>query len=463
MSISDVVYKKDGRKVPYGTYDGVALLRDPRENDSKEKRQKVKNYIESQGITVWCSCNERSEYKYSKPPICALNPASHDDLHQKDCPESGIYKATAAKCNKAFEEHKDKETGNIYIRATLKLDPARKIHDIAEIIQHQQDENSDIGLSGKRYPKNSVNQNTMTLEALCKKLNMMAFKHLSFHHAFLHYPKLDTDGGEDGKKTLAHQMHWATERIKIKKGNKFLADYKVAEKVAGKWVDKDGFRFIYDFWVDLGQDPYHNNDKDVQHGRLYIPGSSLYPDNKDKDMVVDQAMWDNACQTFEKTWKMHPYDLPEGSEVLLMGFLKKPNVNYLPVLLLVSEYGLLCDSNYEAQFQNAFFSMSNELGWKQKGVHGWKPWAYGYGAYEDKFLEDFIVDIDGCKKKIIVEIYGMNYPEYLERKALKTQIMLANQDRYIYVPWEANDNKRSLDEVMQTLKHHVESIIKERG
>ena len=78
---------------------------------------------------------------------------------------------------------------------------------------------------------------------------------------------------------------------------------------------------------------------------------------------------------------------------------------------------------------------------KEKGVFFYKPFEYGYGAYGDKYLEDGIIEFEGTNKKIVIEVYGRNDEDYLERKDIKSQMLSGKDNIYIYIPWEAYNNE----------------------
>ena len=95
--------------------------------------------------------------------------------------------------------------------------------------------------------------------------------------------------------------------------------------------------------------------------------------------------------------------------------------------LLVNDYGLFSESNYEVQMYNAICEIMNQNRYKEKGVFFYKPFEYGYGAYGDKYLEDGIIEFEETNKKIVIEVYGRNDEDYLERKDIKSH-MLSGKD-----------------------------------
>lgn len=109
--------------------------------------------------------------------------------------------------------------------------------------------------------------------------------------------------------------------------------------------------------------------------------------------------------------------------------------------LLVNDYGLFSESNYEVQMYNAICEIMNKNKVKEKGVFFYKPFEYGYGVYEDKYFEDGIIEFEGTNRKIIIEVYGRNDEDYLKRKAIKSKILSLKENIYIYIPWEAYNNE----------------------
>ena len=90
---------------------------------------------------------------------------------------------------------------------------------------------------------------------------------------------------------------------------------------------------------------------------------------------------------------------------------------------------------------NAICEIMNQNGFKERGAFFYKPFEYGYGAYRDKYLEDGIIEFDGTNKKIVIEVYGRDDKDYLERKKIKSQMLSNKDDIYIYIPWEAYHNE----------------------
>ena len=67
-------------------------------------------------------------------------------------------------------------------------------------------------------------------------------------------------------------------------------------------------------------------------------------------------------------------------------------------------------------------------------------------------MEDGIIEFEGTNKKIVIEVYGRNDEDYLERKDIKSQMLSGKDNIYIYIPWEAYNNeplpyKRICDEI----------------
>ncbi len=67
---------------------------------------------------------------------------------------------------------------------------------------------------------------------------------------------------------------------------------------------------------------------------------------------------------------------------------------------------------------NAICEIMNQNRFKEKKVCFFiNLFEYGYGAYGDEYLEDGIIEFEGTNKKIVIEVYGRNDDDYLERKS----------------------------------------------
>ena len=70
------------------------------------------------------------------------------------------------------------------------------------------------------------------------------------------------------------------------------------------------------------------------------------------------------------------------------------------------------------------------------GVAGDKVVLYSNGDYCSTSYE-----FEGTNKKIVIEVYGRNDEDYLERKDIKSQMLSGKDNIYIYIPWEAYNNE----------------------
>lgn len=160
-----------------------------------------------------------------------------------------------------------------------------------------------------------------------------------------------------------------------------------------------------------------------------------------------------ALEEYENTYATN--DL-SNRNIILAGFRDKYAM-YSLRFLLINDYGLFSESNYEVQMYNAICEIMNRNRFKEKGVFFYKPFEYGYGAYGDKYLEDGIIEFEGTNRKIVIEVYGRNDEDYLERKDIKSQMLSRKDNIYIYIPWEAYNNeplpyKRICTEIEGVLK-----------
>ena len=108
---------------------------------------------------------------------------------------------------------------------------------------------------------------------------------------------------------------------------------------------------------------------------------------------------------------------------------------------------------------NAICEIMNKSRFKEKGVFFYKLFEYGYGAYEDKYLEDGIIEFEKTNKKIIIEVYGRNDTDYLERKAIKSKMLAKKDNIYTYILWEAyNKEPLPYDKICIEIEKILEKV-----
>lgn len=360
-------------------------------------------------MKLFCNCNGACEYKvrngnWAIYPCGQGRQAEHEDW----CPKSKVY-LDKRDYNAGFLI--DDETGEVRVHLSEPLMHQEQNDD--EPNENEPNENvprnHDGG--GRRYPRHQ--QGEITISAMIKKMNMLTFKHVAFYkgNKETEYPKTDV---------MIKKMFWAEKRTRVGAKKKCIADLSRL---------KDGLEFVYKELAEIP--PYRVDDRIT---RLVIKEEK---DGKALSVPVYTQELIRALEEYENTYATN--DL-SNRNIILAGF-RDRYAMYNLRFLLVNDYGLFSESNYEVQMYNAICEIMNQNRFKEKGVFFYKPFEYGYGAYGDEYLEDGIIEFEGTNKKIVIEVYGRNDDDYLERKAIKSEMLSMKDNIYIYIPWEAYNNE----------------------
>lgn len=380
----------------------------PNEMDNDEKKllyEKCKNGK----VKLFCNCNGVSEYKvrngnWAIYPCSQGKQADHEDW----CPKSKVF-LDKREYNAGFLI--DDETGEVRVHLSEPLMHRDQNNDEPDENAPNENVPQNHGGGGRRYPQ--YQQGEITISAMIKKMNMLTFKHVAFYKGknSTGYPKTEV---------MIKKMFWAEKRTRIGARRKSIADLD---------RQKDGLEFVY---KELAEIPPYKEEDEIT--RLVIKkkknGKALSVPVYTKELI-------RALEEYENTYATN--DLSNRS-IILAGFRDKYAM-YSLRFLLVNDYGLFSESNYEVQMYNAICEIMNQNGFKERGAFFYKPFEYGYGAYRDKYLEDGIIEFDGTNKKIVIEVYGRDDKDYLERKKIKSQMLSNKDDIYIYIPWEAYHNE----------------------
>lgn len=378
----------------------------PNEMDKKEKNI-LFDRCKDEKLKLFCNCNGVCEYKVRNGnwAIYPCNQGKQAD-HEDWCPKSKVY-LDRRDYNAGFLI--DDETGEVRVHLSESLmhweqnDDEPNENGQNENIQQNYDE------GGRRYPRHQ--QGEITISAMIKKMNMLTFKHVAFYKDIEGYPRTDI---------MIKKMFWAEKRTRIGAKRKCIADLSRL---------KDGLEFVYKELEEIPQ--YGVGDRIT---RLKIKNGEA---GKELSVPVYTQELIRALEEYENTYATN--DL-SNRNIILAGFRDKYAM-YSLRFLLVNDYGLFSESNYEVEMYNAICEIMNQNRFKEKGVSFYKPFEYGYGAYGDKYLEDGIIEFEGTNRKIIIEVYGRNDENYLERKYIKSQMLSREDNIYIYIPWEAYNNE----------------------
>lgn len=370
----------------------------------KYEKKSLYYQCKNENIRLFCNCNGVCEYKV-RNGNWAIYPCSQGKqaYHEDWCPKSKVY-LNKRDYNAGFLI--DDETGEVQVHLSEPL-----MHrDQIENGQNGNVPENHVG-ENRRYPQHQ--QGEISISAMIKKMNMLTFKHVAFYKKndeYL-YPKTDV---------MIKKMFWTENRTRIGTRKKSIADLKRL---------KDGLEFVY---KELAEIPEYKPDDTIT--RLVIKEKK---DDKALTVPVYTQELIRALQEYENTYATN--DL-SNKNIILAGF-RDRFAMYSLRFLLVNDYGLFSESDYEVQMYNAICEIMNQNRFKKKGVFFYKPFEYGYGAYGEKYLEDGIIEFEGTNKKIVIEVYGRNDEDYLERKAIKSQMLSVKNNIYIYIPWEAYNNE----------------------
>ena len=368
-----------------------------------EERKNLYEKIANEGLRLYCKCNLECEYRI-RNNSWAIYPCSqgNQEKHEDWCSKSLRYQINRG-YNSGFLM--DEDTGEVQVHLSEALSPPREddgnVADNIEVIHRRE---------GRRYPQDQ--QGEISISAMIKKMNMLTFKHVAFSKKDeKSYPKASE---------MINKMYWASSRTRIGKSRKSIAELTIGQ---------NRMKFVYEELKCLPK-----FDIGTRNTRL--------PIKKEKDKVpitipVRTTELLRAIGKFENTYGTKNFD---GKNIFLAGFRDKYGIYNLR-FLLVNDYGLFSESTYEVEMYNAICEIINGNDFKRQGVHFYKPYEYGFGAYEDKYLEDGIIEFDGTNRKIIIEVYGRNDEEYLERKAIKEKMLSLKNNIYTYIPWNAYNNE----------------------
>ena len=380
----------------------------PSEMEKHEKKS-LFDKCKDEKLKLFCNCNGACEYKvrngnWAIYPCSQGKQAEHEDW----CPKSKVY-LDKRDYNAGFLI--DDETGEVRVHLSEPLMHREQNDD--EPNENGPNENVPRNHDGgdRRYPQHQ--QGEITISAMVKKMNMLTFKHVAFYKGNNEtvYPKTNV---------MIKKMFWAEKRTRIGTKKKSIADL---DRL------KDGLEFVY---KELAEIPTYKADDRIT--RLVIKEEK---DGKALTVPVYTQELIRALEEYENTYAT---DDLSNRNIILAGFRDKYAM-YSLRFLLININRLLSESNYEVQMYNAICEIMNQNRYKEKGVFFYKPFEYGYGAYGDKYLEDGIIEFEETNKKIVIEVYGRNDEDYLERKDIKSQMLSGKDNIYIYIPWEAYNNE----------------------
>lgn len=395
----------------------------PNQMEPKEKRELRERCIRER-LNLYCRCNEQNEYGI-RDKTWAIYPKSKTQVHKDWCPKSESYKRSMI-YNKGFKINEKTGQINVYLSEPISEKKKKNTKDNIPIVNKP-------GTNSRKYP--STQQGKITISAMIKKMNMETFRHVAFSSSDEKYPSADAMC----RKAFPIQKKM---KIGIGKRRKFLGDLN---------IESDKCRFIYYMLKEL---PNIKGKKDTD--TVYLVSTEKKKTEGYCQHRVKVEVLKAALKEYKDTYST---DNMDGKKIAFAGFVNQSGI-YILRFILVSDFGLFSESENEVEMYNAICQIINENDYKKRGVHFYKPYEYGYGAYADKYLEDGIIEFDNTNKKIIIEVYGRTDDAYLEKKKIKEQILSAEGEIYKYIPWEAYSGEELPKDV---IRQTIEDLLNERG
>lgn len=394
----------------------------PNQMEPEEKKELRERYIRER-LNLYCRCNEQNEYGI-RDKTWAIYPKSKTQVHKGWCPKSELYQRNI-KYNKGFQFNEKTRKFQVYLSESISEEKKENTENKKPIANKP---DTDL----RRYP--STQQGKITISAMIKKMNMETFKHVAFSSKDEKYPNADTMC----KRTYAIQK-----KMIIGKRRKSLGDLN---------IKSDKCKFIYYMLKEL-PDIEDKEDTDT----VYLKSTEEKgTEGEYYQYRVKVEVLRAALKEYKDTYST---DNMDGKKIAFAGFVNQSGI-YILRFILVSDFGLFSESENEVEMYNAICQIINENDYKKRGVHFYKPYEYGYGAYADKYLEDGIIEFDNTNKKIIIEVYGRTDDAYLEKKKIKEQILSAEGEIYKYIPWEAYSGEELPKDV---IRQTIEDLLNERG
>lgn len=228
--------------------------------------------------------------------------------HEDWCPKSKVY-LNKRVYNAGFLLND--ETGEVRVHLSESLLFDKTIENETDIYISQS-----YDREGRKYPQHE--QGKITISAMIKKMNMLTFKHVAFYRRNneILYPETST---------MIKKMYWAEKRTWIDIKKKYIADLN---------RQNDGIEFVY---KELFEIPKYKTGERIT--RVLIKGKN----DEIREVPVYTQKLDKALKEYDNTYATN--DL-SNRNIIMAGFRNKYAIYNLR-FLLVNNYGLFCESNYE--------------------------------------------------------------------------------------------------------------------
>lgn len=155
-------------------------------------------------------------------------------------------------------------------------------------------------------------------------------------------------------------------------------------------------------------------------------------------LFMSEEQRDKILREFERTYKTTVENIKEkGYRIICAGTLSDKKGPYKCVdvcLMLVSRYGLYCESMKEADFFDYIIEYINRKKGKKQAFF-YRPYDRISSLYENDFVEDGIISFRDEREDIVVECFGMDNDDYNRRKNEKLSYKIP------MIHWDASQNK----------------------
>ena len=414
--------------------DNKIVKRISRSTEENEKKKSKKMLENNSRYEMYCSCQKPCyprELQYGFRSNLAIYPLSLEkqEIHDSSCPNSEIYKNND-KYNKGMKI--ENLNGKSITTFCVEGFPPREDYRPITRIEGR------IGRANKERERTGK----LTVASMLKNILMSEYEK---------YSRSKNDKYKDVNSLEGF--------IKFLGGRLNSIYIKGCKNVALKdlTIKKNGFDFRYGLLDEIQE--YSQKDKNGTEVTKY---KLIYGDSEIK--VIKPEVMDIALQEFTDTFRMNLKDcLNNGMKLFWAGFRKNfPHSSAIYIFdlhfILLSNTGMFAESKYELQMFDYVNNFINHNGLKTMGVQFYKPFKFGYSVYrcmdcDRDFLEDGLIKIEGIDTEYVIEVFGMETEEYLERKRAKEGVF-SEESNFKLIKWDVpnDDSIHVIDNLLEQMK-----------
>ena len=419
------------------TNKGNKIVRSIKRSDDKKEKEECKNILKKNSqYEMYCSCQKPrypSELKYAFRSDLAIYPLSNEkqEIHANSCPNSEVYKSNN-KYNKGMEI--ENLEGKSITTFTVEGFPIRGPH-----IPKAEGEGR-IGRASVEREQTGK----LSVAAMIKNILMSEYEKYSRskHDAYKEVNSLDG----------FMKFLWGILQSIYIKGYKNIS-------LRDLTIEKDGLEFRCGVLNEFRD--YKENRKEKVVTKYVLISSN------GETKIGESDVMEAALKEFESSFHMKLEDcLSRKMKIFWAGFRRRypgSNATYVFDLhfILLSNTGMFAESSYEVEMYDYINDFINKNHLKPKGVQFFKPFKFGYSVYQcmdcDRdFLEDGLIKTSGSDIEYVIEVFGMETDEYLERKRAKEGVF-SEESNFKLIKWDVVKDKsiHVIDNMLETLKLSV--------